>query len=412
MDHRLGTCVSCKAHYRVPATFTASKARCKNCGGVVEIGPVQTAAAGKVFGSAGIEAGTPVGPGGAGLGVKPSIPPPTVGVTGGDAGTPADKPSPVKPVPAKAPPPQPAMKPVRAAAARPAAPPQAAAAGAAKPADGVRGAAERAATRVRSGATAKAGAAARARRSQPARKHNWGMLLGAAALLIVIVAAAVFMLNRNSEPVQANESGKAPPAAPANPETAQGAVETPVAENAPALAEAAPEPEPEAAAKAPPPEPTPEDIDLLALPDQEPLPETSPEDAAQMREWMATFVDPAAGAAGRRAGDRLIARGKEAFPIILNAFKRVDLTTEEGFRTGDLIQRELLMRICNGNNVGWQYQQEKGYLLYDKKAIRTWFKLWGEAKDDPKKWAKLAKLDQKEAEEAEGKPKVDKLDDF
>ncbi|HVS09459.1 MAG TPA: hypothetical protein VMS76_06245, partial [Planctomycetota bacterium] len=264
------------------------------------------------------------------------------------------------------------------------------------------------------GATAKAAAAGRARRSQPARRKNWGLLLGAAAILIVVVAAAVFMLNRSSEPVQANESVKAPPAAPANPESAQGAVETPVKGGAPALAEAepTPEPEPEVAAKAPPPESTPEDIDLLALPDQEPLPETSPEDAAQMREWMATVVDPAAGAAGARAREKLIAKGKEAFPIILNAFKRLELSTEEGFRTGDVIQRELLMRICNGNNVGWQYPQEEGYLLYDKKAIRTWFKLWGEAKDDPKKWAKLAKLDQKEAEEAEGKPKVDKLDDF
>ena len=409
MDHRLGTCVACKAHYRVPATFTANRARCKNCGGAVEIGPVQSAAApGKAFGSAGMETGPPVSPGGAGMGVKPSIPPPTTGVTGGDAGTPADKPSPVKPVPAKAPPPMPAAKPARPAAAKPAVPPRAAA-------GGVRGAAERAATRVRSEPTAKAAAAARVRRSQPVRKKNWGVLLGAAALLIMAIAAAVFMFNRSSEPVQANESGKAPPAAPASAGTGQGAVETPQAESAPALAASEPE-TPEEGAEAPPPEPipeaTPEDVDLSALPDQEPLPETSAEDAAEMREWMATFVDPAAGAAGRRAGDRLVAKGKEAFPVILNTFKRIDLTTEEGFRAGDTIQRELLMRICNGNNVGWQYPEEKGYLLYDKKAIRTWFKLWGEAKDDPKKWAKLAKLDAKDAEAAESKAKSDTLDDF
>ncbi len=40
MDYRLGICSSCKARYEIPASFTAPRAKCKRCNGVVEIGGV------------------------------------------------------------------------------------------------------------------------------------------------------------------------------------------------------------------------------------------------------------------------------------------------------------------------------------------------------------------------------------
>ena len=40
MSHRVGICSSCGANYKVPADFAADKAKCKACGGVVEIGAV------------------------------------------------------------------------------------------------------------------------------------------------------------------------------------------------------------------------------------------------------------------------------------------------------------------------------------------------------------------------------------
>jgi hypothetical protein len=40
MSYRLGQCTSCKARYKIPASFTAKRAKCKTCSGVVEIGPV------------------------------------------------------------------------------------------------------------------------------------------------------------------------------------------------------------------------------------------------------------------------------------------------------------------------------------------------------------------------------------
>jgi translation initiation factor IF-2 len=41
MPHRIGVCGSCRARFQVPGTFTPNRARCRTCGGVVEIGPAQ-----------------------------------------------------------------------------------------------------------------------------------------------------------------------------------------------------------------------------------------------------------------------------------------------------------------------------------------------------------------------------------
>jgi hypothetical protein len=39
MAHRVGVCSSCGARFQIPATFAPDRARCRTCGGVVEIGP-------------------------------------------------------------------------------------------------------------------------------------------------------------------------------------------------------------------------------------------------------------------------------------------------------------------------------------------------------------------------------------
>jgi hypothetical protein len=41
MAHRVGVCSSCRARFQIPATFLPNRARCRACGGVVEIGPAQ-----------------------------------------------------------------------------------------------------------------------------------------------------------------------------------------------------------------------------------------------------------------------------------------------------------------------------------------------------------------------------------
>ncbi|MCA8979287.1 MAG: hypothetical protein KDC14_04620, partial [Planctomycetes bacterium] len=41
MKYRLGVCKDCSANYKVPASFEADRAKCKACGGVVELGKVR-----------------------------------------------------------------------------------------------------------------------------------------------------------------------------------------------------------------------------------------------------------------------------------------------------------------------------------------------------------------------------------
>jgi hypothetical protein len=39
MDHRIGICSACGAHYKIPASFIPNQARCRACSGVVHIRP-------------------------------------------------------------------------------------------------------------------------------------------------------------------------------------------------------------------------------------------------------------------------------------------------------------------------------------------------------------------------------------
>jgi hypothetical protein len=41
MAHRIGVCGSCRSRFQIPATFAPNRARCRSCGGVVEIGPAE-----------------------------------------------------------------------------------------------------------------------------------------------------------------------------------------------------------------------------------------------------------------------------------------------------------------------------------------------------------------------------------
>ena len=43
MDYRLGKCSQCGAEYKIPSSFQHDVARCKECSGVVNVGPTQSA---------------------------------------------------------------------------------------------------------------------------------------------------------------------------------------------------------------------------------------------------------------------------------------------------------------------------------------------------------------------------------
>ena len=120
------------------------------------------------------------------------------------------------------------------------------------------------------------------------------------------------------------------------------------------------------------------------------------EDWVEIQAWVAEFLDPNAGAAGNRAKLKLAERGRESFPAILNAFKRLDFTSEDGFRGGDLTQR-LLMQICGGQNFDWSYGTEPKNVTFNKKVVSLWIKSWMQAREAPKAWAKLTKTSEEDA---------------
>ena len=386
MEYRHGTCSSCGAHYRVPATFKANKAKCKKCAGVVELGPVESP---------------------------------------GDAGTPAA-------VPAKRPAPKEAARrpaPRAAVPAAKAAPKSGTPRAGARGVGSVRAAAEEAADRVRSAGTRSgakqadgsgtvAGASRSPRRSRrkPAQKKkgNPAVLIGGLVVVILIGFGGFYLLKggEGSEAVAA--------------ETDTASVDPTPAEQAPVeeapVEQAVPEPEPEQEPeREPKPARDPKDpdsIDLSLLPDFERLPETSEDDWQRLVKLAATFTDPEAGAAGNRARGQLLEAGRPAFPAIINNFRTLNFATDDGLNTGDLIQR-LLMDICRGQNFDWHYTTEPGDVYFNKRVVELWHGAWKQVVDNPKAWVKLGKLNDEEAaeymaafEKVEDIGVSDELDDF
>ena len=374
-QHRLGTCSSCEAQYRVPATFKANKAKCKKCGGVVEIGPVQGQAA---------PAAKPA-PARKPRGARPAV----------KAGGIRSKQPPAKAkarVEAKVE----AEAPAKAPAAK---------------GESVRSAAESAAARVRgSGDEAaeaskpKAGRSSSRRKARPAKKKSkTGLVLGIVALLLIAGGGGWFLMNKDAGPeAQAAETLAAaenePAAGEATSEEAGGEAAASASEetSAPVEAEEAAGEEAPAAEEAPP--PAKKVIDLTELPDLGPAPGTSDEEWQEINALVATAVDPAAGAKGGRARNALQEKGRLAFPAVLNKLKTLDLGTQSGYRDGDLLQK-LLEDICRGNNFGWKYTTEEADVTFNKGVVVAWFKSWNQVVGegaDGSMWVHIAKLNDEE----------------
>ena len=248
-------------------------------------------------------------------------------------------------------------------------------------------------------------AAGQRRHHAPPKKRSYGPALGAFVVLALICLAAWWFFTNQDKQTEAVAQGQpaSAPEQPAGGQTPAQPVEVPASEpTQPQASEPAPaaaaaelqssEPAPEKSKPAPE-----DDIDLSTFPDADKLPGTSDEDWAQIQGWMASYIDPQAGAAGNRARAKLLERGRESFPAILNAFKRIDFSTEAGMRQGDLTQR-LLTDICNGQNFDWHFSIEPAEVHFNEKVVRLWIKAWGQGRDSPHAWAKLTKTEVADAE--------------
>jgi hypothetical protein len=400
METRLGVCSACGANYRIPATFTANRAKCKKCCGVVEIGGDAPAASAK---PAPVPAPVPA-----------SVPRSSAAAPKPAAAAPKAAPKPfaapasaAKPAPKVAPKPSPGTRQARGAAER------------------VRGAAEQAAERVKGGApTAARTRSARAKKAGP----NMALIAGASVLILGGIGFAswrILFAGKGGNAAQAAEKTAAqtgtPPAAtssePAGAQAASASTPDKPTGDAPAAAkpaEGAPKPAAAQAPKKPVEAPgDPASVDLTKFPDQEPLKETSAERAEELKTLAFQLIDMDNPRLGTKAKPQLESAGKEAMPFLLNQLKAQDLATEQGMRNGDLIQK-IMTAICNGHNFDWHYTLEPKDVYFNKKATEQWILAFNKARDDETYWAKMSKANIKkaEAESAAKDAGGEKRDDF
>ena len=433
MTFRIGECSSCGASYKLPASFTADRAKCKNCGGVVEIG----------------QAGAP----GPSKGAAPPIPAQKPAGAAAAASQPKKKregPSMKERLLA-----QRQAEQAKQAAAAPKVTSRAAskttpkgATKAAAPAAGKAGTSgsrrsRPAGSRSRSSRRAGddedqedgGGRAGRRRHAPPKKKLPVLGFVVAVVLLIAVGGGSWWFLNKETATtdksdevnaagsgaeVASTDGGTTPdgdggagdgteePGELTDDTTGSGDADISIADGNAMIGdegetEAAPKPIKKEA-----PAGDPDSVDLTAIADFGPIAGCGASRFAELQELAATMVDPMAGAASTRAVKSLVESGKEAFPVVFNALKAQDLTTEDGFRNADLAQRTL-MDICNGSNFGWKYpsQEPDTFHYFDKKVIVSWSKAWDQAKDNDGAWAKLAKLDKIDAPETPTKEVVD-----
>jgi hypothetical protein len=439
MDYRQGQCASCKAEYKIPASFQHDAAKCKQCGGVVHIGPVTSDAA----------TAKPA---------PPSQPVPARQFAGKRAEEPRKAPE------------KPAasaeksgmlerLKAERAAAAakggtlerlkseRAGEPPQAKPAApkpaspAAKPATKVpvgagagaapgrtsptSGASARRSSRRRGGDDDGGDDSGRGRRGAARREKKPSMALVGVALVLLLGGggAAWWMFLRDGETTtQAAETAQEPEAGvDAGADAADEPMDAAGADDEGADAEAgaagddgadgdgeaagdgaagAETAEP-AAAEEPAkekPKGDPSAVDLAAYPDFGAPKGASAAEWAELEELVTTFLADD-GARSMRALRTLEAKGAVAVPAMLNGMKTLDLGTEDGQALGYSLQKALT-EIAHGSNFGWYEGYDDTPHYQNKRVVEGWIKIWQQADESISAWIKFAKLEEKDPEEA------------
>lgn len=407
MDYRTGKCSQCGAEYKVPASFAHNAARCKKCQGVVHLGPPPAAAG---------ASSRPAAPG------SPSIPAKRVVPKPESARPPAAAPRPAAPKPA-APAPAAAkggtlerLKSERAAHGDAPAPAKPAPA---RPAPVAAAASARGKEREAEGHGAKREKRG-GRAERGPREKKKAPVVGIVSVAALVIVGAVVVLFRESlfgggeagasEGTAATPAATTPAATPGAPAATEVAAAPSDAQREPAAEAEAPAGDAPAAAPAEKPKAEPKDpasVDLTAIPDFGPTPDTTSEEWTKMNEQIVVWMDVEAGAAGNRAKLELIKQKRKAVPAILNAFKRLDFATKEGRSNGDQIQKAL-EQISNGRNFDWRYADEAAGRPYEnpddvyfcKRVVEEWTKLWKQAEQDIKAWIRIAKLEEKDPAEA------------
>jgi hypothetical protein len=210
------------------------------------------------------------------------------------------------------------------------------------------------------------------------------MLLSASGALLVVLVFATSR-KKKEEPRLAAAPGRSASEAPPRP-APPPVVPPPVAAkptaDAPASAPASKSPKiiPKPTLEGPVP-----DVDLSKIADVPEEPGTPPELTAEIKQQLATMVDPDSGAKGTRAMLRLKAIGKPAFPQIINQLRRFDYTKPEDVSAGYFVNR-LLEDMTGGKNAQFRNKLDPESVKWNRQVARVWVEGFLRSKDNPELW--------------------------
>ena len=426
MEFRPGTCKDCGAQYKLPASFPHSQAKCKACGGTVEIGEVQTATA---------TAAAPMPAKKVAPAAKPASPRKEPAAASGameevqPSGKKRSGPSMKEKLMAQRAAAEAGEKP---AAAKPAAAKKAGAskASASKPASKAGGSKKASPTRSKAGARKGAGARGKKgegegggarRRGKTAEKKKSPAPLIAGVVVVLLLVGGFFFKDslfgsggeaNAGENVAQNEGNGEGGESTENGSNAENGSETDGGEGGGESSEGSGGDEGDSDASAgtsdegeggedggedAPVDTTtqrghPDSVDLSQLPEVARFADTTDEEWEDMNTWMNTAISDSS-AAGNRAANRLKGMHRKALPVIMNHFKTLDFGTQEGVDTGDYIQR-LLTEMCGGANYEWRYDLTDPHHYFRKRVVERWQALIVDrALVDDLQWAGMLKVD-------------------
>ncbi|MBI5433305.1 MAG: hypothetical protein HZA52_10800 [Planctomycetes bacterium] len=364
MDHRLGTCSACSARYQIPATFPHSRAKCRTCGGVVEIGPVVGAKSARSASKA--------------LTTPATTHPATDAERAPRTEPQAERPSAARaPVAGRATPPTPQPDspiPPRATPKPPDAPLESTPApkpAAAKPESAARSAPERAARDPKAAADRQARDAKAAAATEPESKSKLvPIALGALMLTAAVIAA--FFYNRGERDDSAHA---APPSdAPQDQERAPLSGAQPGAQ---------PAAQPGSQTDAPAPRELDRDladsasVDLSALADLATPELRASAEGTTLDSALQRFLAAATTSERETAARELVAAGRPALLFALDAWKRLDLATDDGRADATALERDVVTALAGGRSFGWKADGSAESRLFGARVIAQWHRVAG-----------------------------------
>jgi hypothetical protein len=152
-------------------------------------------------------------------------------------------------------------------------------------------------------------------------------------------------------------------------------------------------------------------VDLAVLADLPRFVGTTDEEWEEIHELVETLIDPYAGAKYNRALQSLKEYHRKAFPRVMNHFKALDFSQDESVKAGLQINRYLEQATGGHISTGWKDGVTPDDEWFNKRVVQAWYKGIAKVLEDDKQWAGMLKVDLEKIPDPAGlTAPVDELD--